>query len=93
MLKHNLIQLPINELFYRAKVLSSLRCVDKVVMFDENTPLKLIKTLQPDLLVKGGDYKVKDIVGYKEVTGYGGSVVTIPLVKGLSTTKILDQAQ
>ena len=55
--------------------------------------LKLIKTLQPDLLVKGGDYKVKDIVGYKEVTGYGGSVVTIPLVKGLSTTKILDQAK
>ena len=84
---------PINKLFHRAKVLSSLRCVDKVVMFDENTPLKLIKTLQPDLLVKGGDYKVKDIVGYKEVTGYGGSVVTIPLVKGLSTTKILDQAQ
>jgi D-beta-D-heptose 7-phosphate kinase/D-beta-D-heptose 1-phosphate adenosyltransferase len=84
---------PINKLIHRAKVLSSLRCVDKVVMFDENTPLKLIKTLQPDLLVKGGDYKVKDIVGYKEVTGCGGSVVTIPLVKGLSTTKILDQAQ
>ncbi len=84
---------PINKLIHRANVLSSLRCVDKVVMFDENTPLKLIKTLQPDLLVKGGDYKVKDIVGYKEVTGYGGSVVTIPLVKGLSTTKILDQAQ
>ena len=84
---------PINKLFHRAKVLSSLRCVDKVIMFDENTPLKLIKTLQPDLLVKGGDYKVKDIVGYKEVTGYGGSVVTIPLVKGLSTTKTLDQAQ
>ena len=60
-------------------------------MFDEETPIKLIKSLKPDFLVKGGDYKVQDIVGYDVVSKYGGSVITIPLIKGLSTTKILSQ--
>jgi len=82
---------PINKLIHRAKVLGSLRCVDEVVMFDEETPIKLIKSLQPDFLVKGGDYKVQDIVGYDVVSKYGGSIITIPLIKGLSTTKILSQ--
>ena len=82
---------PINKLIHRAKVLGSLRCVDEVVMFDEETPIKLIKSLKPDFLVKGGDYKVQDIVGYDVVSKYGGSVITIPLIKGLSTTKILNQ--
>ena len=82
---------PINKLIHRAKVLGSLRCVDEVVMFDEETPIKLIKSLKPDFLVKGGDYKVQDIVGYDVVSKYGGSVITIPLIKGLSTTKILSQ--
>ena len=82
---------PINKLIHRAKVLGSLRCVDEVVMFDEETPIKLIKSLKPDFLVKGGDYKVQDIVGYDVVSKYGGSVITIPLIKGLSTTKILIQ--
>jgi len=80
---------PINTLAHRAKVLASLQCVDKVVFFDEDTPIKLIKTIKPDVLVKGGDYKIKDIVGYKEVTKSGGSVVTIPLFDGLSTSKII----
>ena len=80
---------PINTLAHRAKVLASLQCVDKVVFFDEETPIKLIKTIKPDVLVKGGDYKIKDIVGYKEVTKSGGSVVTIPLFEGLSTSKII----
>ena len=82
---------PINKLIHRAKVLGSLQCVDEVVMFDEETPIKLIKSLKPDFLVKGGDYKVQDIVGYDVVSKYGGSVITIPLIKGLSTTKILSQ--
>ena len=82
---------PINKLIHRAKVLGSLRCVDEVVMFDEETPIKLIKSLKPDFLVKGGDYKVQDIVGYDVVSKYGGIVITIPLIKGLSTTKILNQ--
>ena len=80
---------PINTLAHRAKVLASLQCVDKVVFFDEETPINLIKTTKPDVLVKGGDYKIKDIVGYKEVTKSGGSVVTIPLFEGLSTSKII----
>ena len=82
---------PINTLAHRAKVLASLQCVDKVVFFDEETPIKLIKTIKPDVLVKGGDYKIKDIVGYQEVTKSGGSVVTIPLLEGLSTSKIISK--
>ena len=82
---------PINTLAHRAKVLASLQCVDKVVFFDEETPIKLIKNIKPDVLVKGGDYRIKDIVGYKEVTKSGGSVVTIPLLEGLSTSKIISK--
>ena len=82
---------PINTLAHRAKVLSSLQCVDKVVFFDEETPIKLIKTIKPDVLVKGGDYKINEIVGYEEVVKSGGKVMTIPLVKGISTTKIIQK--
>ena len=82
---------PINTLAHRAKVLASLQCVDKVVFFDEETPIKLIKTIKPDVLVKGGDYKINEIVGYEEVFKSGGKVMTIPLVKGISTTKIIQK--
>ena len=82
---------PVNTLAHRAKVLASLQCIDKVVFFDEDTPIKLIKAIRPDVLVKGGDYKLKDIIGHKEVSDSGGSVVTIPLVKGLSTSKIISK--
>ena len=82
---------PVNTLAHRAKVLASLQCIDKVVFFDEDTPIKLIKAIRPDVLVKGGDYKLQDIVGHKEVSQSGGSVVTIPLVKGLSTSKIISK--
>jgi len=80
---------PINNLEQRVKVLSSLQCVDKVVSFSDETPIKLIKAIKPDVLVKGGDYKIKDIVGHKEIKSWGGEVKTIPLVPGLSTTKII----
>ena len=82
---------PINKLAHRAKVLGSLKCVDKVVVFEDKTPIKLIKAIKPNVLVKGGDYKVKEIVGYQVVTQAGGSVVTIPLVEGLSTTNIISK--
>jgi len=80
---------PINNLQHRAKVLSSLRCVDKIVSFEDETPIKLIKAIKPDVLVKGGDYKVKDVVGHKEVGSWGGKVKIIPMVPGLSTTNII----
>ena len=82
---------PINKLINRAKVIGSLKCVDAVVVFDETTPIKLIKAIKPNVLVKGGDYKVKEIVGYEEITKLGGKVKTIPLVPGLSTTKIISK--
>jgi len=66
-----------------------LQCVDKVVSFSDETPIKLIKAIKPDVLVKGEDYKIKDIVGHKEIKSWGGEVKTIPLVPGLSTTKII----
>ena len=80
---------PINNLDQRAKVLSSLECVDKVVSFSEATPIKLIKAIKPDVIVKGGDYKVKDVVGHNEAGSWGGKVRIIPLMPGLSTTNII----
>ncbi len=80
---------PINNLEQRAKVLSSLKCVDRIVSFADETPIKLIKEIKPDVLVKGGDYKVKDVVGHKEVRSWGGEVKIIPLVPGLSTTNLI----
>ena len=80
---------PVNHEEARALVLSSLSFVDAVVLFDEDTPYELIKAVHPDVLVKGADYKVEDIVGYDIVTSYGGTVTTVPLVEGYSTTKLL----
>ncbi len=80
---------PINNLEQRAKVLSSLKCIDRIVSFADETPIKLIKEIKPDVLVKGGDYKVKDVVGHKEIKSWGGEVKIIPLVPGLSTTNII----
>ena len=82
---------PLNKLENRAKVLASLRCVDAVVIFGDKTPIKLISVVKPDILVKGGDYKINEIVGYEEVIKSGGRVMTIPLVKGISTTKIIQK--
>jgi D-beta-D-heptose 7-phosphate kinase/D-beta-D-heptose 1-phosphate adenosyltransferase len=63
--------------------------VDYIIIFEEDTPLQLIKALEPDLLIKGGDYLEEDIVGYKEVIGSGGKVITIPLLEGYSTSSII----
>jgi len=73
----------------RARLLAALACVDCVVLFDEETPLALIKRLRPDVLVKGADYARAAIVGADQVEGWGGRVVRVPLVPGASTTELL----
>ncbi|MFC1567104.1 D-glycero-beta-D-manno-heptose 1-phosphate adenylyltransferase [bacterium] len=73
----------------RAEVLSALDCVDYIVLFDESTPYQIIKKVSPDILVKGGDYTLGTIVGRRFVHSKGGRVITIPLVKGKSTSDII----
>ncbi len=73
----------------RARLLAALAAVDCVVLFDEDTPLALIRRLRPDVLVKGADYARPAIVGADEVEGWGGRVVRVPLVQGRSTTELL----
>ena len=73
----------------RAEVIGALGCVDWVTFFEENTPAELIKSLQPDVLVKGGDWTVDQIVGRNEVEAAGGTVLSIPFEKGYSTTDVI----
>lgn len=80
---------PVNGQQERATLLAALSFVDAVVIFEEDTPERLIKTIHPDVLVKGGDYTIETIVGADFVQSYGGIVKTIPLVENFSTTKIL----
>ncbi len=82
---------PINNETSRAIILAALACVDAVIIFEEQTPLQLITYLLPNILVKGKDYNPEQIVGYKEVTEAGGQVITIDLVDGFSTTKIIEK--
>lgn len=84
---------PVNEEQARAEVLGGLAFVDYIILFPEETPLKLINTLKPDILIKGGDYQKEDIVGYAEVISWGGRVETIPLLEGYSSTSILDKSK
>lgn len=80
---------PINPEGDRAALLAALACVDKVVLFGEDTPWELITALQPDILVKGGDYQIDQIAGRDVVQARGGEVRVIPLVPGYSTTGLL----
>jgi len=75
----------------RAMLLASLHFVDAVVLFDEDTPYELIKTIQPNILVKGSDYKEEDIVGYDIVKSNGGSIKTIDFLEGYSTSLIIEK--
>jgi D-glycero-beta-D-manno-heptose 1-phosphate adenylyltransferase len=84
---------PLNDAQSRALVLACLSFVDAVVVFEEDTPLELIKSIQPDVLVKGGDYTPDQIAGAKEVTESGGRVVINKLVEGFSTTSLLERIQ
>lgn len=82
---------PVNHEHSRALLLASLAIVDAVVIFDEDTPFELITAIQPDVLVKGGDYTIEQIVGSKEVIANGGRVVINPIIEGFSTTGIIAQ--
>ncbi|HWZ52385.1 MAG TPA: D-glycero-beta-D-manno-heptose-7-phosphate kinase [Granulicella sp.] len=75
----------------RARVMAALAAVDAVVLFDEDTPLELIRALKPNVLVKGGDYSVATVVGHEDVQAYGGRVEIVPTVEGFSTTHIVQK--
>ncbi|MDD5173372.1 MAG: D-glycero-beta-D-manno-heptose 1-phosphate adenylyltransferase [Candidatus Omnitrophota bacterium] len=83
---------PINKESDRVKVLSALSFVDYIISFNETTPENLIKKVRPDILVKGGDWKIEDIVGGAFVRSRGGKVKSIPFVKGYSTTSIIEKS-
>jgi rfaE bifunctional protein nucleotidyltransferase chain/domain len=82
---------PINPENSRARVLAGLGFTDMVILFDEDTTIELIKAIRPDILVKGKDYDISNIVGADIVLGYGGKVETIELTKGLSTSNVIDK--
>ncbi len=84
---------PINIQEHRKKVLEALKPVDLVIIFDEDTPERLIKEIKPDVLVKGGDWKIENIVGADFVKSYGGEVKTIDFIYDISTTKIIQKAR
>jgi len=84
---------PINDEGFRSLMLASIQYIDAVLLFDEETPLNLITILMPDVLVKGGDYTVEQIVGADVVLKNGGEVKIVPIVKGYSTTKIVESIQ
>ena len=75
----------------RAHVLAALDCIDYVVIFDEDTPLRLIETLRPQVLVKGGDYTLEGVVGREVVESYGGRVELVAFVDGKSTSNVIDE--
>lgn len=82
---------PVNNEMDRAELLCALGFIDYVVIFEEDTPLELIKKIQPDVLVKGGDYSNEYVIGTKEVEERGGKLVLIPFVEGKSTTNIIEK--
>ena len=82
---------PVNDQQSRALLLAALLMVDAVVIFEEDTPLNLVNFILPDVLVKGGDYKLEEIVGAKEVIANGGRVVINPIVPGFSTSGLIDK--
>jgi len=75
----------------RARVLAALEAIDAVILFDEDTPLKLIDAIRPDIIVKGSDYTEAQVVGGKEVKSWGGKVALIDIVPGRSTSGIIEK--
>lgn len=76
---------------HRALLLAAFECIDYITIFDETTPIELIKVIQPHIHVKGGDYKIKSLPEYSTVTTYGGIVKTLPFIEGCSTSKIIEK--
>ena len=85
------VERPVNSEYARARLIAALGFVSMVIIFGESTPLELIQSLSPDVLVKGDDYTIETIVGAKEVMAAGGEVKTIALVPDYSTTKIIQK--
>ena len=77
----------------RAEILAALGCVDFTLLFDEETPERLIQLIRPDILAKGGDWKVEQIVGAPFVQSYGGLVFSLAFIEGKSTTKLIERSQ
>lgn len=82
---------PVNTAHDRAFVLCALECTDFVIPFAEDTPLQLIEIIRPDVLVKGGDWALEDIVGRDHVEGWGGSVHSLHMLTGYSTSELIDR--
>lgn len=82
---------PVQDEYARAITLASMQFVNAVVLFDEETPYNLIKKVQPDILIKGSDYKPENIVGYDIVKAKGGKIITIDFIDGYSTTSIIEK--
>lgn len=82
---------PLRSAIERAYVLAALESVDAVTIFDQDTPIELIRLLRPDILVKGGDYTPDTVVGREEVESWGGRVLIVPLTPGQSTTDIMER--
>lgn len=80
---------PVNNEYSRARMLAAMSFVNLVISFNEETPLELIKKVKPDILIKGKDYSIENIVGAKFVLGIGGEVKTIEILEGYSTTEII----
>ncbi len=83
---------PVTQQQARAEVLAAMAFVDFVIIFHEDKPLNLLRAVKPHILVKGGDYKVEEVVGYMEVTSWGGRVEIIPLLEGYSTSSIIKKS-
>jgi len=86
-------QRPVNDEDFRCLMMASLEMVDAVTLFEEDTPLELIRSLQPDVLVKGGDYAIGQVVGSDIVMQKGGEIRIVPLVQGHSTTSLIEAIQ
>ncbi len=82
---------PVVPEYARARVMAALWFIDAVVLFDDDTPIRLIESIKPDILVKGDDYTMDKIIGADFVLAHGGTVQTVPLVKGYSTTQIVNR--
>lgn len=82
---------PIQDEETRSEILAALDCVDAVIIFGEDTPIELIKSIKPDVLVKGGQYKLEEVVGYDVVAAYGGTVVRAEMEEGYSTTNTVER--
>jgi len=84
---------PVNEESFRALMMASIQIVDAVTLFEEDTPLQLIRVLEPDVIVKGGDYTIDQIVGGEYVLRRGGEIKIVPIVKGYSTSALIEAIQ